>query len=60
MTKKELIRNLMNSEGDLNEEMLVSIEYIEGFSPVLVPIGFIGGQFINVTVLEEIYSQIGD
>ena len=52
MTKAELIRNLMNSEGDLNEEMLVSVEYKEGFPPLLVSIDFIGGHFINVTTNE--------
>lgn len=49
MTKKELIRNLMNSEGDLDEEMFVSIEFREGLPPLLLPIDYIGGYFINVT-----------
>ena len=52
MTKKDLIRNLMNSELDLNEKVLVSIIYEDndGGIPILVPIDYVYDQFINVTI----------
>ncbi len=54
MTKEELINNLLNSREPLNEEMFVSIEalieYDQDSGTVVVPIDYVAGQFINVTI----------
>ena len=59
MTKKELIRNLMNSEIGTDEEMLVSVIYQEneGGVPILTTINYVFDQFINITIDDKVSNN---
>jgi hypothetical protein len=52
MTKKELIEELKYAQDD--EEIIISVEdqvrYGIGSVPLLLPIDYVGGNFINITI----------
>jgi len=52
MTKKELIEGLKYARDD--DEIIISVEdqvrYSPGSVPLLLPIDYVGGNFINITI----------
>jgi hypothetical protein len=52
MTKKESIKELEKQNVGDNEEIMISIvsQSDPGGIPSLIPIDYIGGQFINITL----------